>query len=374
METRELKNDFRGKLRGKLNDEYRKILVAANTVTVAFISLVEIIAYFIFIHKGMCDFSIKSSYLWFSVVLPIFLNAIINFAVRKVDKSQKVSHNFKNDFVMYGICATACVVAIIHRDYGVMSGAYVFPIVLSASYNKKELLNKTFYISIASLTFTMMIRVLQHDYEFEHTLNTMVAYGFAIVSYLAGYASIVFSRKYSAVIESQASENNQLQLIISRDPMTGLFNHRAFYSELDASILTSAECDNNVCVAMIDVDDFKKVNDQYGHDRGDTVLKTLANILARSCDEADKACRYGGEEFAVVFNNKPIKQCERIMNSILEEFGKIKYDFTNDSITFSCGIAQYQKNETRETLFNRADQCMYFAKNSGKNCVVALAM
>ena len=100
METRELKNDFRDKLRGKLNDEYRKILVAANTVTVVFISLVEIIAYFIFIHKGMCDFSIKSSYLWFSVVLPIFLNAIINFAVRKVDKSQKVSHNFKNDFVI----------------------------------------------------------------------------------------------------------------------------------------------------------------------------------------------------------------------------------------------------------------------------------
>ena len=122
---------------------------------------VAIIAYFIFIHKGMCDFSIKSSYLWFSVVLPIFLNVIINFAVRKVDKSKNISHDFKNDFVMYGICATACVVAIIHRDYGVMSGAYVFPIVLSASYNQKRLLNNTFYISIASLTFTMVIQVLQ---------------------------------------------------------------------------------------------------------------------------------------------------------------------------------------------------------------------
>jgi len=374
MNINELMSDLRDGLRDELKDEYRKILVTANTLTVAFISLIEIIGYIIFIYNGMCDFSIKSSYLWFSVILPIFLNVTINFVVRKVDKSPKVSHDFKNDFVMYGICATACVVAIIHRDYGVMSGAYVFPIVLSASYNKKSLLNKTFYISIASLTITMMIRVFQHNFEVERVLNIMVAYGFAIVSYLAGYASIVFSRKYSAVIESQENENNQLQSMISRDQMTGLYNHRTFYSELDVSISISAEYNNDVCVAMIDVDNFKKVNDTYGHDRGDVVLKTLANLLARSCDESDKVCRYGGEEFAVVFNNKPIRQCECIMNRILEEFGKTKFDFTDASITFSCGIAQYQKNETRETLFNRADQCMYYAKNSGKNCVVALAM
>ena len=200
-------------------------------------------------------------------------------------------------------------------------------------------------------------------------VNIIVLYGFIAVSYLAGYVSVGYSKKISGIIESQAIANDKLLVSVLKDQMTDLYNHRAFFMELDASIEHFKADGTPFCLAMIDVDDFKSVNDLHGHDCGDAVLVTLANILDGHCGQGDRACRYGGEEFAMIFNDKELDEAKQAMTEILEEFRNTRFGFSDQPVTFSCGVAQYRIYETRESFFNLTDRCMYGVKQSGKNRV-----
>ena len=148
-------------------------------------------------------------------------------------------------------------------------------------------------------------------------LNIVLTFGFWVVSYLAGHLSINFAKNSFDLIHSQAQTNEQLQYVLSIDQMTGLYNHKTFYSELDKSIADFDNHNINFCLAIIDIDNFKKVNDTFGHDRGDTVLETLAGVIKNNCAEDDIPCRYGGEEFAVIFNHKNVSQAQHFSKRIL---------------------------------------------------------
>lgn len=120
---------------------------------------------------------------------------------------------------------------------------------------------------------------------------------------------------------------------------------------------------------MLDVDDFKTINDTYGHDNGDKVLQTLATVMQNYCAKEDYAFRYGGEEFAIVFIGKTSNQINTTMKKVLSDFRQRKYNFTNRKITFSCGVAQYDGKMSKENFFAAADSAMYTAKKSGKNTI-----
>ena len=133
-------------------------------------------------------------------------------------------------------------------------------------------------------------------------------------------------------------------------------------------VLETAKNEKVSCsLAMIDIDDFKKVNDTYGHSAGDTVLIALADILKSCCREGDYACRYGGEEFALILCGKTLTESETILESVLICFSKMHFPFTKKSLTFSCGIAKLLYDDTKDTVFKRADQHLYVSKNNGKN-------
>uniref|UniRef100_UPI00388D9A8B GGDEF domain-containing protein n=1 Tax=Treponema sp. TaxID=166 RepID=UPI00388D9A8B len=103
------------------------------------------------------------------------------------------------------------------------------------------------------------------------------------------------------------------------------------------------------------------------HNAGDTVLIALADILKSCCKEGDYACRYGGEEFALILSEKTLVESETILGSVLSCFSKLHFSFTKKSMTFSCGIAKLSKDDTKDTVFKRADQHLYASKNNGKN-------
>jgi len=121
---------------------------------------------------------------------------------------------------------------------------------------------------------------------------------------------------------------------------------------------------------MIDIDDFKKFNDTYGHVQGDKALKKISEILRRSCRKIDVLCRYGGEEFSLILpaNNKKetIALGERIRKSI-ENKEILKHNFT-----ISIGISSFPQNSSnKKNMIAKADQALYQAKENGKNQVVS---
>ncbi len=356
----------------KLINQYREQLLTLHGVTVAVVSVVEIIAYIIFVHFGVQSFSFNNEYLWLNVVTPICINVAAHFVARGINRSNAAKPRQKNASVIYGAFVTAFVVSMFHRDYTVALCAFVFPIILSAMYNDKKLLTQSFWLAMACLSATVVVMYMENKLDLTKSINVIILYGFVAISYLSGVISIKFSGRSFSVIEEQAIANSDLETKIELDPMTQLYNHKAFYGKLDFAINKSKEEKIDCCLAMIDIDDFKRVNDTYGHDAGDVVLINVANILKECCDDSDIVCRYGGEEFAVIFIGKTIEEATKNIERALNEFSSYKFDFTNSSLTFSCGIANFRENETGNELFARADEYLYKSKNNGKNQITAL--
>jgi diguanylate cyclase (GGDEF)-like protein/PAS domain S-box-containing protein len=159
-----------------------------------------------------------------------------------------------------------------------------------------------------------------------------------------------------------------------RDPLTNLFNRRYLEETLERELARATREDYPVCVIMIDLDHFKRVNDTYGHEAGDKVLKTLAIMLSEQCRRGDFACRYGGEEFVVVMPNINMDVAYERAENIRQSLNSlhVPYGQYNLSITISIGIACYPINgDTRESILRAADQAMYGAKEAGRDHILS---
>ena len=158
------------------------------------------------------------------------------------------------------------------------------------------------------------------------------------------------------------------------DEFTGAYN-RKFLAENIAYILEKADYDlKNVCVACIDIDNFKRFNDKYGHSFGDVVLKTVTNELKRVAKRKDDyVIRVGGDEFVIVMQELEKKQFIRLMTECCENVESLKLqtdkgDTTNICISIGCSSTVEDNLKTYEQLSSRADEKLYVSKERGKNC------
>ena len=165
---------------------------------------------------------------------------------------------------------------------------------------------------------------------------------------------------------------DQLREQAIRDPLTDLFNRRYLDETLERELSRAEREKYPLCIVMMDLDHFKTVNDVYGHEAGDVVLKSLAEKVMEQCRHGDFACRYGGEEFVLVMPNICIESTSRRARELhqnIEEMN-ITYGRFNLSVTTSMGIACYPAHgTTKEELLRAADKALYRSKHSGRNCV-----
>jgi len=160
------------------------------------------------------------------------------------------------------------------------------------------------------------------------------------------------------------------------DPLTGIPNRKAFDAELRDAIQHSRSTLEPMCLLMCDIDHFKSFNDTWGHTTGDQVLRLVAGCLSENVKGRDTAARYGGEEFAVVLRNTRLENAVHVANQIRHyvECKKLVKKSTGDilgTISISIGVAQLSPEDTQVLLIQRADTCLYAAKNAGRNCVVS---
>ncbi|MFW5450084.1 MAG: EAL domain-containing protein [Methylophagaceae bacterium] len=169
-------------------------------------------------------------------------------------------------------------------------------------------------------------------------------------------------------------QNKELHYLATRDPLTNCLNRRSFNELFAKQFATAREGDKELSCLMVDIDHFKKVNDNYGHAVGDEVIKLLADILHSSTREHDVVGRYGGEEFCIVLPglnvNSAIAIAERIRLKIKDESARI-YEESGPKVTVSIGVASIKDN-ARDTaeLNDQSDQALYVAKESGRNRVI----
>jgi len=161
----------------------------------------------------------------------------------------------------------------------------------------------------------------------------------------------------------------QLEQMASQDSLTALPNRRALLARLDTMVAEAKRYEQPITVMFIDLDDFKKINDQYGHDAGDRLLQEVANRLKGLVRESDMLARYGGDEFVFVSANRVTNDDElakRILNTLAQPVV-----LSHESVisTYgSIGIAQFPHNGySSEALITAADEAIYVVKKTGKS-------
>lgn len=159
------------------------------------------------------------------------------------------------------------------------------------------------------------------------------------------------------------------------DELTGLYNRRQLFKQLEIEVKRSIRYNDPLGFIMIDVDYFKNVNDTYGHQAGDTVLKEIATSISKSCREVDFVARYGGEEFAVIASSADSKKSHLIAERIRSAVEKRRIRCSGGieiAVTISLGLVSFGREELKrieklDLLVNAADEALYRAKESGRN-------
>jgi diguanylate cyclase (GGDEF)-like protein len=167
-----------------------------------------------------------------------------------------------------------------------------------------------------------------------------------------------------------ADQNERLEELASKDPLTQLYNRRAFNIFLEKEMARANRHGGNACLAMIDLDHFKQINDTHGHDIGDAVLRSFAACILENTRQENVVCRWGGEEFVVLLPEANVDAGMVYLDILRNKLKKLKiYDLYK--ITFSAGVSEYQLEEEAIEWIQRADNALYNAKESGRNRVVS---
>ena len=213
----------------------------------------------------------------------------------------------------------------------------------------------------------LWIEIVRHKYELSTALGRNVKIAVAALDYLSNITANMGSA--TLVCEANIEELVGLSL---RDGLTGLFNHTYFYQQLDFEVKRYARYGALVSLALIDIDDFKSINDTYGHREGDRILAAMGRTFLRTARDSDICCRYGGEEFAVILPLTDADEAGAIVNRLKTELAEHLPDGL--IVTVSIGVASYGKDTgTYRDLVERADEALYQAKGSGKNRAVVVA-
>lgn len=157
------------------------------------------------------------------------------------------------------------------------------------------------------------------------------------------------------------------------DPLTKLYNRKALDDQLERVIAVSVIMGHTTCVAMIDLDHFKAINDTYGHPAGDKVLKAVGNILVDAFPRrTDFVARYGGEEFAILFQQDSMRIAHPLIDRMMRMLREttIEYEGQAIEIRASVGLAEWVTGETPEAWIARADRALYRAKEAGRDRVM----
>ena len=237
--------------------------------------------------------------------------------------------------------------------------------------------NRTAIIwSLFNLTLIQLVRIHVYINGSIYTYSSSVTLGIAIFNtaicfVIAAFFSVLYVFEIENVKPQLERKNAELKNLADYDSLTQLLNRHSMSRVLENTI-NKFDHDNEGFVACIcDIDDFKKVNDIYGHVCGDRVLAMVSSILKETVGIDDTVCRWGGEEFVFIIN-KPMKEALETIELMRKriKYQKVYYENFALSVTLTFGVAEYRSGCKQEELIQKVDERLYFGKTHGKDCIV----
>ena len=221
-------------------------------------------------------------------------------------------------------------------------------------------------------TIGMQIVKVPMLYPLEKARNTFNSFMISLLV-IFGLMFIGLNVALSAmVVEPMARLNRRLEELATTDFLTDLVNRRRFFERLASEMADARVHGTRLSVVMFDLDFFKRINDTFGHDSGDRVLKHTAVRVRELLRSSDCAARFGGEEFMILLGETPIDAAMALAEAVRAKIADVPFDVVG-TVSASFGVAEWNHEEDAHALINRADRALYQAKQSGRNRVVRAA-
>ncbi len=257
-----------------------------------------------------------------------------------------------------GVCFVFTALTLARGGFSRVPARYLFAAVIGAH---------GIFLLLRPLAFTLVAPpgLAPADVTLVSTLSSIVVMESMLALVLVAFGAIMLTNEFIT---------NELRHLAEVDPLTGVFNRRAFLTLLEKAISSAQRGQTALSVLIIDLDHFKKINDTRGHGTGDEVLRHFARLAGRCLRNEDVMGRLGGEEFAIFLPNAGdaggLALAERLR--ALVEAHPLEVDRYQIGLTVSVGVAQYAGEESADAVLKRADKAMYLAKERGRNRVEIL--
>lgn len=341
-------------------------LLGLAWVLVAMVFTVELAVFLLKQWVGSVESA--EDYLVMYVVTPSAVNVIVLLITHIISRRllAKGKYSLQAYLFLFNLSLLCLNVAIAHSVVPVVYVIFGFPILLSLIYIDDKLLLGIFCLNMC--LFSIYIAILYYAEPFYGNIykpdfTYVVTSLFLIFAcYLTARMSL---RRQNSLVYSIICAHERTKL----DSLTGLYNHATFYDTLSARIQEYHLSPQPFSLIIMDIDDFKQVNDQNGHDAGDVIILELVKCIKDNLGENEIAYRYGGEEFTIITNRVPegdVALAESIRLCFEEAARKIG---NNTNATVSIGIARYNAERfgAQREFFAAADEALYSAKRRGKN-------
>lgn len=247
---------------------------------------------------------------------------------------------------------------------------YFIPFVLFIFVNHKQSLAAIWVEVLIVLFFYLWLLITTNSLDYQLKVATEIIEGFQFLNIAINFLAIGLLG-YGLRTSSMRAEWEMEQLAIT-DSLTGIYNRRKMYEMIQLEKTRIQRSDKYFVLVMGDLDFFKAINDQYGHDCGDTVLKDVTQLMQRTLRKQDVLSRWGGEEFVLLLPETDISGAKRVIDVLRKEIEDYQFQCQSKqfSITMTFGMVLFDGSQSVETALKNADELLYKGKAKGRNCIV----
>ncbi len=332
--------------------------------------LIEIIFMIILDLNGQISVPIPQ-YIPRYIIRPLAINVIAYIAGLVLSKKVTTGLQWKEMIPLFLLLVVLANLMIVHYVFTALYATIVIPVYLSVIYGDLKVTKRIFLIVQPVYVFNVMCILLTPFKNLPENFwyDVIVAYVMIPLSYIIVRHVVEYENKKEQLIAAQDKENDELRERMLYDGLTEIYNHTGLFNYLDKKI-TQWKPGDQLHMAVLDIDWFKHVNDDFGHESGNLVLKGLSRLMREIASDQVLVARYGGEEFSIVFSDMSMDEAMKILKKLHASFAAQSYVGIDRVITFSAGIATYESGMKDRKFFEKADQALYRAKNEGRNRIV----
>ena len=306
------------------------------------------------------------------ILLPTALLFTLCFLVSRAIRINRLSLQLKEILSLSLYIFFSFYLTMTHDIAIVLMSSYILPIFASTLFSSVKITRGTMALSTAALLATAAKRYLTGKMDGDMAMQVFAAFFLFICAYLLARLLIRNGQNHFAALAHSDDAQKYMQEQLLLDPFTGLFNRKTFDSDLGQMWLEGRSSGKALAVAMIDIDEFKIVNDRFGHAAGDRVLMSFSRVLKKIQADNIRVYRIGGDEFTILFRDCEISEAFQVCEEIRKQMkGASLRDSDNHKVTVSCGLASMVPDDrAASALTTAADTALYAAKSQGRNRVV----